>query len=56
MLEKGRMFVGLSDRQGMKTCQNSLPLPVAVSAGKLDCIHLVGPVAVWRGIPLNPQE
>ena len=28
MLEKGRMFVGLSDRQGMKTCQNSLPLPV----------------------------
>ena len=28
MLEKGRMFVGLSDRQGKKTCQNSLLLPV----------------------------
>ncbi len=22
------MFVGLSDRQGMKTCQDSLPIPV----------------------------
>ena len=28
----------------------------AVSTGKPDCIHLVCPVAVWRGIPLNPQE
>ena len=28
MLERGRMFVGLSDRQGMKTCQSSLPIPV----------------------------
>ena len=27
-----------------------------VSAGKPDCIHLVCPVAVWRGISLNPQE
>ena len=27
-----------------------------VSAGKPDCIYLVCPVAVWRGIPLNPQE
>ena len=27
-----------------------------VSAGKPDCVYLVCPVAVWRGIPLHSQE